>query len=536
MATSDKHAAARRSALSALKTLQDQGRRVFRTGDFQPEDRRRLLNMGYLDEVLRGWFIISSPANRKSDTTAWHASYWQFIAGYFNDRFGADWVLSPAQSLALHAENMTVPKQILVYSSAASNNMTKLPHGSSIYDNRSKTMPTADEAAVRNGLRLWTPATALVRVPEHYFAASHLDVSVVLRSMRDIGEVVEALISPPRPVVAGRLANAFRQVDREDAADEIVDSFRRLLGQRVVETNQFKRPVFGLGNVGESPISLRLRGMWQESREHVIDAFNEADVPPAAAVNDIDSYMRDVDEIYRNDAYNSLSIEGYKITDGLIARVSTPDWDPYNDDGNKADHDALAARGYFQAFSQVKEAVRRVVNGGDSASELRTGYLHWYQEMFQPMVAVGLLQAKTLVRHRSHQVYLRGSRHVPPQEGVVNEAMNTLMDLIAKEPKHSVRAVLGHWIFGYVHPFGDGNGRAARFAMNVLLAGGGYPWTVIRVEDRADYLDSLEAASVEHDIHPFARFIAERVRWSLDNRPRAKMMGECSKPSFTRSP
>lgn len=132
MATSDKHAAARRSALSALKTLQDQGRRVFRTGDFQPEDRRRLLNMGYLDEVLRGWFIISSPANRKSDTTAWHASYWQFIAGYFNDRFGADWVLSPAQSLALHAENMTVPKQILVYSSAASNNMTKLPHGSSI--------------------------------------------------------------------------------------------------------------------------------------------------------------------------------------------------------------------------------------------------------------------------------------------------------------------------------------------------------------------------------------------------------------------
>jgi len=44
--------------------------------------------------------------------------------------------------------------------------------------------------------------------------------------------------------------------------------------------------------------------------------------------------------------------------------------------------------------------------------------------------------------------------------------------------------------------------------MNAMLASGGYPWTVIPVEKRADYLAALEAASVEGDIVPFAKFIA----------------------------
>ena len=51
--------------------------------------------------------------------------------------------------------------------------------------------------------------------------------------------------------------------------------------------------------------------------------------------------------------------------------------------------------------------------------------------------------------------------------------------------------------------------------MNAMLASGGYPWTVIRVEDRTSYLNSLESASVEGNMSSrFAKFIAERVGWS----------------------
>ena len=56
----------------------------------------------------------------------------------------------------------------------------------------------------------------------------------------------------------------------------------------------------------------------------------------------------------------------------------------------------------------------------------------------------------------------------------------------------------------------------ARFLMNAMLASGGYPWTVVRVDDRAEYLAALDRASIDADIRPFATFIAERVNWSLD--------------------
>ena len=47
--------------------------------------------------------------------------------------------------------------------------------------------------------------------------------------------------------------------------------------------------------------------------------------------------------------------------------------------------------------------------------------------------------------------------------------------------------------------------------MNAMLASGGYSWTVLPVEDRANYLEALERASVGDDIGPFARFVAEKL-------------------------
>ena len=48
--------------------------------------------------------------------------------------------------------------------------------------------------------------------------------------------------------------------------------------------------------------------------------------------------------------------------------------------------------------------------------------------------------------------------------------------------------------------------------MNVMLAAGGYPWTVIPVERRDDYMAALEDASVRGEIGPFTGFLAGLVR------------------------
>ena len=121
-----------------------------------------------------------------------------------------------------------------------------------------------------------------------------------------------------------------------------------------------------------------------------------------------------------------------------------------------------------------------------------------------------------LAGYRNQAVFLRGSRHVPPRSEAVVDAMPAMFDLLEREPEPSVRAVLGHWLFGYVHPYMDGNGRMARFLMNTMLASGGYPWTIIRVEDRNAYLAALEDASIRQDIEPFAKFVAEQVLRSME--------------------
>jgi len=63
-----------------------------------------------------------------------------------------------------------------------------------------------------------------------------------------------------------------------------------------------------------------------------------------------------------------------------------------------------------------------------------------------------------------------------------------------------------------VHPYMDGNGRIARFLMNAMLASGGYPWTIIHLEKRNEYMSTLEKASSESFIKPFAKFISEEMQ------------------------
>jgi len=101
--------------------------------------------------------------------------------------------------------------------------------------------------------------------------------------------------------------------------------------------------------------------------------------------------------------------------------------------------------------------------------------------------------------------------HVPPRAAVVRDAMPALFALLRDEQDPAVRVVLGHFMFVYIHPYMDGNGRMGRFLMNVMLASGGYPWVVIPVEERSHYMTALESASANHDIAPFTTFLSNLV-------------------------
>ena len=461
---------------------------------------------------MKGWLISSSPGSASGDTTPWYASFWEFCAAYCTSRFGQDWHLSPEQSLLLHAENTIIPRQVIIYTPKGTNNTVELMFGTSLYDLAQKRMPPAADLTEREGLRLFTLEAALTKVPESFFARYPVEAQVVLSGTRDASDVLARLLDGGHSAIAGRLAGAFRRIGRPGTAGEIVGTMKAA-GYDVRESDPFA-PAQGLGGVSRSaaPIVGRLQAMWERFREPVIEIFPKAPGLPG----DPKTYLRLVDEIYGSDAYHSLSIEGYRVTPQLIERMRAGNWDPDNCDTDRRNRDALAARGYWQAFQLVRGTLGEIMAGSNPGTLIREAHALWYRELFQPSVAVGLLPPSALAGYRNDAVYLRGSRHVPPRWEAVRDAMPALFDLLEQETEPSVRAVLGHWLFGYVHPYPDGNGRMARFVMNAMLASGGYPWTVIRLEDRDAYLTALEAVSVDQDIEVFARFLGERVEWSRE--------------------
>ena len=499
-------------SLDSLRTLQKDGRRIFKSAELSRTDRERLLQHGFLREVIRGWLMATSPDAKPGDTTSWYASFWEFCARYCADRFGGDWYLSPEQSLLLYAETTLIPPQLVVYSPRGTNNTIGLPFDTSLYDLKQKEMPPAADLAEKDRLRLFKPAAALVRVPEGFFVTHPIEAQVVLISIEDPSEILSRLLDGGQSVVAGRIAAAFRRVGRADVADEIVKTMKGAVYD-VRESDPFASgQKFRSLKPGTAPVVGRIRALWESTREVVLAEFPKAPGLP----KDRSAYLKFVEDIYQSDAFHSLSIEGYSVTPELIDRVKTGNWNPEQNESDKRNRDALAARGYWQAFQQVKDSVAKIIGGKPAGPLVRSAHRDWYRELFQPMVTAGLLRAAALAGYRQHPVYLRGSRHVPTRWDSVPDAVNTLFDLLESEKEPCVRAVVGHWLFGYIHPYMDGDGRMARFLMNAMLASGGYPWTVIRVDDREKYLKALESASVGNDIKPFAAFLAERVKWSTE--------------------
>jgi Fic family protein len=172
----------------------------------------------------------------------------------------------------------------------------------------------------------------------------------------------------------------------------------------------------------------------------------------------------------------------------------------------------MAVKGYDRAFKRVQAGIAQILAGEDPGLTVAEHLHAWFRALFSPSVEAGLLEEHDLIGYRRQAVYIKSSQHVPPPWSAVPDCMATFFDLIQKEEAASVRAVLGHFMFVFIHPYTDGNGRLARFVMNAMLASGGYPWTIVPLERRKEYMRVLEAASVESDIAPFAAFLAGLVR------------------------
>jgi len=89
----------------------------------------------------------------------------------------------------------------------------------------------------------------------------------------------------------------------------------------------------------------------------------------------------------------------------------------------------MAARGYHLARIEVEASVGRIPAGANAGIVASRHHSTWFRELFAPSVAAGLLKAQDVAGYPGHQAYM------------------------------PVRAVLGHLVFVFTHPYRDGNGR-----------------------------------------------------------------------------
>ena len=506
------------ASLEILKALQDKGKIAIKRSELTRTHKDRLLKNGFISEVYSGWFIISSPENKEGDSTSWYSSYWKFCAQYLNYKYKNHWCMSAEQSLMIHAGNWTVPNQLIIKSPKANNFKTDLPFDTSLFHMKSK-LPLKSEVEVLYGLNVLSLSSALVNASSNTYLQNATDMRTALSLVKSSSDILSILLSGGQSIIAGRLAGAFRNIKKDKIADDIIKTMQGV-GYDVRELDPFNDHLnISFSSKDASPYANRIRIMWSDFRKVVLEKFPAAPGVP----KNIDKYISSVKEIYVTDAYHSLSIERYQVTPELIDRVRNGSWNAKDNDGDSKQRDAMAAKGYWDAFQMVEKSIRKVLTGDNAGEVLDNDHGDWYRALFGPSVVSGLLKPADLAGYRNHQVYITNSMHVPLNSEAVRDAMPVLMELLAEESEASVRAVLGHFIFVFIHPYMDGNGRMGRFIMNLMLASGGYPWTVIPVQQRSKYMKSLEEASVNLNILPFVEFLSHLVNESIQGKPVASI-------------
>ncbi len=206
-------------------------------------------------------------------------------------------------------------------------------------------------------------------------------------------------------------------------------------------------------------------------------------------------------------------------------------------------YNSNAIEGSTLTYSETKLILNEGITiGGKSMNEHLETINHQEAISFIEDLAKSDAQKVTLVDIKNiHQLILKGidnknaGRYRTQNVGVVksdggihnfteplkieekmNEFIAWLHAQTIEEP--ILLATLVHLKFVSIHPFIDGNGRTARLLMNLVLLQNGYPQAIIKVSNRAEYIQSVETyqQSSDHAYTDFYKVVLQSVNDSLD--------------------
>ncbi|MCS6109843.1 Fic family protein [Clostridium botulinum] len=202
--------------------------------------------------------------------------------------------------------------------------------------------------------------------------------------------------------------------------------------------------------------------------------------------------------------YNSNAIEGNTLT---VTETKVILEDGITIGKGKTLREHLEVINHKEAIDYINDIVSKDID----ISERVIKDLHY--------IILKSINNKNAGKYRDTNVLISGSRHRPVEHILVAEKMQELIKWYKenKEKLHPIElAAEFHFRYVYIHPFVDGNGRSARLLMNLILMRNGYPISVIKNEDRDEYMKALEKASTIGDAKDFINIVANAVDKSLD--------------------
>jgi len=230
---------------------------------------KRLLANGYLQPIIKGWYMPSLPGN-EGDTTVWYTSYWRFIAAYAQNRFGNNWSLTAEQSLAFYSGYYVAPAQVIIRATNASNNVTQLKYGDTLLD-VTAVLPQRIEKDPQFGLNIYFMAEALLFCTPQYFITNRIEAQTCLESLRDASEIIALAGNQGHSTRAARIVGALNAIGRSELADDIMRMMKRL-GYDLRPENPFEVGTeFVSDIISRSPYCIRIQLMWEKMRKQILD-------------------------------------------------------------------------------------------------------------------------------------------------------------------------------------------------------------------------------------------------------------------------
>jgi Fic family protein len=210
-------------------------------------------------------------------------------------------------------------------------------------------------------------------------------------------------------------------------------------------------------------------------------------------------------ELHRDFVYHSANIQGNHIARAEVARLLT----------------------VRPRMDQISADQREVINlslGLDYIGMLALGEMPLTERLIRILHAVvmrGMPTGEEEAGSYRNDDLESLSYTVPPAADVIAEMgafgrwLTLKPDAPEYEPRPVLRAAYAHTRLLTIHPFRNGNGRAARLLLNLVLLRAGYPAVAIDSGEKAAYLRGLGEATTYGNMTTILRLILDGLDRSL---------------------